>query len=93
MVMLNTAYACWQGLHRGYYLHLASLKRALSLLQFALVLGCSSKKLYKLIAAGRMPSYPIGSPIRLCPAVIADWLRDQKTEPKPCPGRATATGI
>jgi excisionase family DNA binding protein len=64
--------------------HLASLKRALSLLLFALVLGCSSKKLYKLIAAGRMPSYPIGSPIRLCPAVIADWLRDQKTEPKPC---------
>jgi len=35
-----------------------------------------------------MPSYPIGSPIRLCPAVIADWLRDQKTEPKPCPRKS-----
>jgi excisionase family DNA binding protein len=68
--------------------HLASLNIALSRLQFALVLGCSSKKLYKLIAAGRMPSYPIGSPIRLCPAVIADWLRDQKTEPKPCPRKS-----
>jgi excisionase family DNA binding protein len=59
-------------------------KRALRVLHLAQILGCSDTQLYKLIAAGRMPSYPIGSPIRLCPAVIADWLRDQKTEPKPC---------
>jgi len=43
--------------------------------EFALILNCSSKTLYKSIKKRKLPSIRIGGLIRLCPQTVAEWLR------------------
>ena len=44
-------------------------------------LNCSPQHLYKMAEAGTLPSYRIGSLIRLSPTSIAAWLRTRQCGP------------
>jgi excisionase family DNA binding protein len=33
--------------------------------------------IFKHVAAGRIPSFRIGTSVRFCPKTVADWLRRQ----------------
>ncbi len=62
---------------------IARIEHALTVLMLAEILSCSNKQLYKLIDEGRMPSYRVGSLIRLCPQEIAEWLNTHRIEAQP----------
>lgn len=55
-----------------------NLEEAITVPQLALILGCSEKLLYSQISTGRIPSFRVGSLIRLNPAEIAVWLRSHQ---------------
>lgn len=57
---------------------LESRKEALNVEQVAELLGVSEKKIYRLAAAGALPSFRVGSAIRFDGQDIADWLRKKK---------------
>lgn|GEM_PF-2558127 len=65
---------------------LESRKEALNTQQVAELLGVSEKKIYRLAAAGLLPSFRVGSAIRFDGQDIADWLRNKKPsngQPRP----------
>lgn len=48
---------------------------ALTVSDFARILACSDKQLYKLAAKRILPHFRVGSSIRPCPHETAEWLR------------------
>lgn len=55
-----------------------SRKEALNVEQVAELLGVSEKKIYRLSAAGVLPSFRVGSAVRFDGQDMADWLRRKK---------------
>jgi excisionase family DNA binding protein len=55
--------------------HLERVGHALTASDLSKILGVSPITLYKLAKAGRIPSFRIGSAVRVCPKSTADWLR------------------
>jgi excisionase family DNA binding protein len=51
--------------------------RALSAKELAAFLRVSSVCVYQQAAAGRIPSFKIGTCIRFCSATVSEWLRKQ----------------
>lgn len=60
-----------------------SRKEALNVEQVAELLGVSEKKIYRLAAAGVLPSFRVGSAIRFDGQDMADWLRRKKPSDNP----------
>ena len=50
---------------------------AMTVEDLALILKCSKKTLYKRIKKGKLPTIKIGTLIRLCPQIVAAWLRSR----------------
>lgn len=58
------------------------MNHALTIPEYAEILSCSSKQLYKLASTNRLPHYRIGSLIRLSPRDAAQWLRSRRCGPR-----------
>ena len=43
--------------------------------QLSKILAVSTISLYKMAAAGRLPSFRVGTCVRFCPVTISRWLR------------------
>jgi len=50
---------------------------ALTALELSKLLNMSKVTIFKHAAAGRIPSFRIGTSVRFCPKRVADWLRQQ----------------
>ena len=66
---------------------LENCEEALNVSQVAELLGVSPKKIYRLAAAGVLPSFRVGSAVRFDAQDMADWLRksrpsDEQSAPK-----------
>ncbi len=68
---------------QGLLARIAAMEHALTVSWLANALNCSDKLLYKLIAAKRMPSFHVGSLIRLCPQETAQWLKEHWSDLRP----------
>jgi excisionase family DNA binding protein len=55
-----------------------SAKGALTAKQLAEMLNISSKTIFKLAKAGRIPSFRIGTAVRFDARLVIDWLRRQR---------------
>jgi excisionase family DNA binding protein len=53
-------------------------KAALTAKQLGELLNISSKTIFKLARAGRIPSFRIGTAVRFDARLVIDWLRQQK---------------
>jgi excisionase family DNA binding protein len=51
-----------------------SMRSALSVTEFADLMGMGRNTVYTLVRSGRIPSMKVGSVLRLDPVIIADWL-------------------
>lgn len=72
---------------------LESRKEALNVEQVAKLLGVSEKKIYRLTAAGVLPSFRVGNAIRFDGQDMADWLRRKKpSDDQNSPRRAKKAG-
>lgn len=61
--------------------------------QVAELLGVSEKKIYRLAAAGVLPSFRVGSAIRFDGQDMADWLRRKKpSDERPGPNKRQKDG-
>jgi excisionase family DNA binding protein len=67
----------------GLLARIAAMEHALTVPWLANALNCSDKLLYKLVAAKRMPSFHVGSLIRLCPQQTARWLKERGSDLRP----------
>lgn len=56
---------------------LSESKKAWTLAELAVVLNCSTAKLYRMVEAGRIPYFRLGSMIRFDPKVTAEWLESK----------------
>ena len=56
---------------------IAVMEQALTVEQLAALLQCSKKALYKMVQRGTLPSFRLGSMVRLDPEVTAQWLRSR----------------
>ena len=54
---------------------IASIEHALTARELAKFLNVSVVTVFKHAKAGRIPCFKIGSSVRFCPKMIADWLR------------------
>jgi excisionase family DNA binding protein len=57
--------------------HLESLDHCLQAPELARILGIHRITVYKLAAAGEIPSFRIASAVRFDPRAVAKWLRAQ----------------
>lgn len=57
--------------------YLSSLDHCLQAPELARILGIHRITVYKLAAAGEIPSFRIASAVRFDPRVVAQWLRSQ----------------
>jgi excisionase family DNA binding protein len=55
-----------------------NVKGALTAKQLAGMLSISSKTVFKLAKAGRIPSFRVGSAVRFDARHVIDWLRKQR---------------
>ena len=53
-------------------------RKALKVSELAGLIGISDSRLYELVKQGHLPSYRIGGAVRLDPASVAKWLRDNR---------------
>ena len=62
---------------------IAVMEQALSVEQLAALLQCSKKAVYKMVQRGTLPSFRVGSMVRLDPDVTAQWLRSRSVGKRP----------
>jgi excisionase family DNA binding protein len=60
---------------------LESRQCALKAGELAKLFGVTRQQIYKLAAAGAIPSFRVGSAVRFDPNQVADWLRRKLPEP------------
>jgi excisionase family DNA binding protein len=52
-------------------------KSALSVMEFAKMMGTGKAKIYRMVKAGRLPAIQFGDAGKFDPKVIADWLEER----------------
>lgn len=52
-------------------------KSALSVTEFAMLMGTGKAKIYRMVKAGRLPAIQFGDALKFDPKVIADWLEER----------------
>ena len=54
-------------------------RKAITVMEFANLLGISKQSAYEQIKRGSLPALQLGNIIRLNPKDVADWLREHQT--------------
>ena len=62
---------------------IGAMEQALTIEQLAALLQCSKKALYKMVQRGTLPSFRVGSMVRLDPEMTAQWLRSRSVGKRP----------
>lgn len=52
-------------------------KSALSVMEFAKMMGTGKAKIYRMVKAGRLPAIQFGDAVKFDPRVLADWLEER----------------